>query len=231
MQSVREIWTGEKNCCRCKQLKPISQFSICKSRKDGLQPRCKPCVAVISQLRKPKVDSEERIRLNKERKYWRQTEAGKVATNRDIAKRTGNPEHLEYRRKRFRELKSVRENHNKYVKRRRQVDLMYRLIGNLRSRNRSLVKKIQQGKLNTLPSIGCSLAELKIHLEGKFSLGMSWDNYGKWHLDHIKPVSLAKSIQELRELNHYLNLQPLWGPDNISKSNKYKEISDVTVNS
>lgn len=51
---------------------------------------------------------------------------------------------------------------------------------------------------------------------------MSWDNYGRWHLDHIKPISLAKDEDEVYNLNHYTNFQPLWMLDNLKKSNKYE---------
>ena len=50
---------------------------------------------------------------------------------------------------------------------------------------------------------------------------MRWDNHGEWHMDHIKPISLAKTENEILELNHYTNFQPLWANENLSKSNKY----------
>ena len=55
---------------------------------------------------------------------------------------------------------------------------------------------------------------------------MSWDNYGKgnnnntWHIDHIIPISSATSLEEIKKLNHYTNLKPMWCSDNIRKSNK-----------
>lgn len=50
---------------------------------------------------------------------------------------------------------------------------------------------------------------------------MNWDNYGLngWHLDHIEPLSNAKTEEDVMRLNHYTNLRPLWGEDNIKKSN------------
>ena len=54
---------------------------------------------------------------------------------------------------------------------------------------------------------------------------MSWDNYGQegWVIDHIYPLSKAKSEDELYRLNHYTNLQPLWWYDNLMKSDKLPE--------
>ena len=49
---------------------------------------------------------------------------------------------------------------------------------------------------------------------------MTWENYGKWHLDHIKPLCQAKDNDEALLLNHYTNLQPLWAEDNLKKNRK-----------
>ncbi len=53
---------------------------------------------------------------------------------------------------------------------------------------------------------------------------MTWDNYGEWHIDHIKPCALFDFTKEeqQRECFHYTNLQPLWAKDNMRKSDKYE---------
>lgn len=71
--------------------------------------------------------------------------------------------------------------------------------------------------------LGCSLKDLKIHLEKQFIGGMNWSNYGRtgWHIDHIKPCSkydLTK-LKNQKECFHYTNLQPLWAKDNLMKHN------------
>lgn len=75
--------------------------------------------------------------------------------------------------------------------------------------------------------VGFTLEELKNHLERQFKEGMSWDNYGKWHIDHIKPKSLfnIKSYEdkEFKECWSLNNLQPLWAKENLSKYNKFVE--------
>ena len=70
--------------------------------------------------------------------------------------------------------------------------------------------------------LGCSMEALKIYLENQFSTGMSWDNYGKWHLDHIKPCCIfdLTDIEQQKICFHYTNLQPLWAIDNIKKGRK-----------
>jgi hypothetical protein len=61
---------------------------------------------------------------------------------------------------------------------------------------------------------------LKEHIEKQFIDDMNWDNKGNWHIDHIIPLSSAKTEVELMKLFHFSNLQPLWASDNIKKSNK-----------
>ena len=77
---------------------------------------------------------------------------------------------------------------------------------------------------SAINDLGCSIDELKIHLENQFKEGMNWDNHGKfgWHIDHIKPLSsfdLTKR-EELLVACHYSNLQPLWWYENLQKHDK-----------
>ncbi|MBB5664743.1 DNA-directed RNA polymerase subunit M/transcription elongation factor TFIIS [Rhizobium leguminosarum] len=78
----------------------------------------------------------------------------------------------------------------------------------------------------TFEILGYSIDELKTHLERKFVDGMSWDNYGEWHIDHERP--LASFQYETPECEQFKmawcldNLQPLWGSDNMSKGAKYQ---------
>jgi hypothetical protein len=71
--------------------------------------------------------------------------------------------------------------------------------------------------------IGCSFENFKAHIESQFKSGMSWDNWGEWHIDHIMPVSMAKTEDEIIRLNHHRNLRPLWAHENLSKSDKTPE--------
>ncbi len=72
--------------------------------------------------------------------------------------------------------------------------------------------------------VGYNLRQLMTHLENLFKEGMSWDNHGTWHIDHIIPISLWEfSNYEDREFKQcwaLCNLQPLWAKDNLSKRNK-----------
>jgi hypothetical protein len=77
-------------------------------------------------------------------------------------------------------------------------------------------------KNKTYDIIGCSPIELKTHLESLFLDGMSWENHGVggWHIDHIMPLSTAKTEEDVYKLSHYTNLQPLWAKDNLQKGCK-----------
>ena len=65
----------------------------------------------------------------------------------------------------------------------------------------------------------CSTDELNKHLESLFQQGMSWDNYGEWHIDHIRPCASfdLTDFEQQKQCFHYSNLQPLWAADNFAK--------------
>lgn len=73
--------------------------------------------------------------------------------------------------------------------------------------------------------VGYALPDLMSHLEAKFHDGMTWDNYGQWHVDHIKPIALF-NFEKPEDAGFKMcwamqNLQPLWAKDNIAKGCKY----------
>jgi hypothetical protein len=68
--------------------------------------------------------------------------------------------------------------------------------------------------------LGTDIPTVKQYLEKQFSVGMSWENHGKWHIDHIIPLASANNQEEMEKLCHYTNLQPLWAIDNLRKSDK-----------
>ncbi len=108
-------------------------------------------------------------------------------------------------------------------KQRQRTDPYYRLSRNIRARIHQALKRQRKGVRNSvLEYIGCSVVELKEYLEERFVLGMSWSNYGQWHVDHIEPLAKFDlgDEQQLREACHYSNLQPLWATDNLRKGAK-----------
>lgn len=77
---------------------------------------------------------------------------------------------------------------------------------------------------SALDLLGCSLENLKSHIEHQFRDGMTWENYGRrsWHIDHIRPISSfdLTRLEEQKVCFHYTNLQPLWANENLSKGNR-----------
>jgi hypothetical protein len=106
-----------------------------------------------------------------------------------------------------------------YHNKKRREDPMFKLKSYLRTRLWKFFNKINKSK-NTQKLLQCSWQEARNHLESKFQAGMTWENYGEWHVDHIIPLHSAKTIFELENLCKYLNLQPLWKSDHYTKTQK-----------
>ena len=139
-----------------------------------------------------------------------------------------NKENPEFKDRRNTYAKKYRENYPDRVRKcrynniksRRQTDPLFKLTCNLRNLiKNSLTKQGYTKKSKTYEIIGIRFEDFKLYIESKFVEGMSWENYGEWHLDHIIPISSAKNEKELILLNKYTNFQPLWAIDNIRKSN------------
>ena len=99
---------------------------------------------------------------------------------------------------------------------RQKVDINYKLANTLRSRLNSAIKGG-----GSIEHLGCTLDELKKHLELQFVEGMTWNNhttYG-WHIDHIIPLaSLDLTVEDnLKKACHYKNLRPLWWKENLGR--------------
>lgn len=83
--------------------------------------------------------------------------------------------------------------------------------------------------------LGCTIEEFKSHIESQFENWMNWDNYGKyngeerhgWVLDHVIPISSAKTEEELYKLNHWSNFQPLCRVKNSKKRDKIPKICNL----
>jgi hypothetical protein len=115
--------------------------------------------------------------------------------------------------------KMVRER----MKHKRLTDENFRLKNNLRRRINQAVRGTSKS-MKTMKLVGCSINELKNHLETQFVVGMSWENYGKkgWHIDHILPCASfdLTDPEQQKKCFHYTNLQPLWADDNYRKKDK-----------
>lgn len=114
-----------------------------------------------------------------------------------------------------------KQNYN-YDSLRCKVDIDFKIKKRLRTRVwHGLKHEWKTG--SAIRDLGCSIDELKIHLESKFQPGMTWGNYGSWHIDHIIPLNSfdLRSKDQFLSANNYTNLQPLWAKENLSKGSKH----------
>ena len=124
--------------------------------------------------------------------------------------------------------KKLREYDLDYRKERMKSDPLYR--AKIDARNiirRALSEKGYSKKSKTQEILGCSFIQFKEHIESLFLPSMSWNNRNEWHIDHIIPLSFAKSESELLLINHYSNLRPLWIVDNQLKSDNIELRTEI----
>ena len=138
-----------------------------------------------------------------------------------------NKEHLskyikEYRENNVDKIKQIKRD---YERNRKARDPLYKLISNFRTAIYQVLKEsnVEKNK-HYFDILQYTPEQLISHLENKFTDKMSWDNYGDWHVDHKLPIT-HYNIQEMGDSEFMKcwsldNLQPMWGVDNIKKSNK-----------
>ena len=115
-----------------------------------------------------------------------------------------------------------------YQKRKTQTDPNYRLARLLRSRlYNALQGRFKAG--SAVDSLGCTVPELRDHLEKQFQPGMTWENYGKWHIDHAKALVTfdLTDAGQFAQACHYTNLRPLWATENIVLGGKLRHFKRV----
>jgi hypothetical protein len=188
-----------KICSKCKEEKELCEFYNNKINLDGKRYECKVCSNKSSILYNQK--NKEKVSGIKQKYVDNNKEKVKKSKKEWFDK---NPEY---------------QNNWSHIK--SKTDIIFKLKKNMRSRLGLFLnlKKITKNN-KTFNIIGCSPEFLKEYLETQFVNNMSWGNRNEWHIDHIIPLSSAKTEEEIYKLCHYTNLQPLWAEDNLRKSNK-----------
>ena len=202
-----------KLCKNCKINKPIEEFIAGRAQ-------CKPC-------RRIKHQNWAKINKNKIQQYnklkWEKTKQDPAAALKRKQWYEKNKLAMLLQKKEYYKInkQKILLYHKTYERMKLKKDPIFRLQKNLRRRLNLALKGIFKEE-TTMKLIGCNLIELKTHLQNRFKEGMSWENYGKWHIDHIKPMSSfnLKNAENQKLAMHYTNLQPLWAKDNMSKGNK-----------
>jgi len=245
-----------KTCTGCGEEKPLtaeyfyrdrrsvsryeSSCKICRSKKAKRWREENPEEAYARQ-KKWREENREKVR-DYSRKYWKKVYEKNPEKAR-AQRRKWREENIEKKRahdKKYREenrekvrarWKKWREKNPHYERNRRCTDPTYKLHHNLRAGLcRCLRGKAK--KSYTLEYIDLDAEQVWEHLESKFMDGMTRENYGKWHVDHIRPLcsfdfdQFEQGSEEyenlIHEAWHYTNLQPLWAKDNLSKSGKWE---------
>lgn len=188
-----------KPCGKCKKYLPLDSFYKCKSKRDGLQSKCKDC----SRDARIKWEAENPEKTRSYSREWHRK----------------NPKKSSEKSRRWHQKNPSWQ--RDYAKKRRACDPIFAMKSRVRSRLRYALSKISAKKREkTSEILGCTWEFFSEYIESKFKDGMCWDNRGDWHIDHITPLALAKNCDELIKLCHYTNLQPLWAYDNKSKGAK-----------
>ena len=138
-----------------------------------------------------------------------------------------NRNHLNEYQKKWREknIDKIRKTKRDYQQHLRDTNPTYKLISYFRTAIYQVLKEsnVEKNK-HYFDVLKYTPEQLINHLEVQFTEGMTWDNYGEWHVDHIRPIS-SFNISEMGDSNFMEcwcldNLQPMWGEENIRKSNK-----------
>ena len=222
-----------KVCKKCKIEKEITEFYKHEAiKKDGLKVTCKVCYRNARKIYRE--NNKEKIAEYRKKHYKQNkeqiSEKSKERYIRDKGKRQlyyqNNKDKLKKQSKDYYSKNRERaiKNSIKYERERKNNDPVYKMIRNYRKRTWDAYKNNTKSK-STMDLLGCSGQELAQHLEKQFQDGMTHDNYGEWHIDHIRPIAsfdLSDPKQE-EECFHYTNLQPLWAWENMSKGAKYEQ--------
>lgn len=161
-------------------------------------------------------------------KVWRERNPEKVKAHG----RRHRLKHLEQERQRNRRFaKSNRSLANARWKRwyhskgrnQRKNDYTLKIKRRLHRRLSDVLRRAGIKKTDRIiPLLGCSIASFIVYIESRFEVGMSWDNYGKWEIDHILPCALfdLSNPEHRRRCFHFSNLQPLWAVVNRRKGKR-----------
>lgn len=231
-----------KTCSKCGETKELSEFSRDKSCKDGLQRRCRACQAAWYLDNRKKVSESRRAyyEANKEayaERARRNREDNKEAyAERDREYAESNRERISERKRlyyldnrdeildrcreyRLRNRGECAERQRSYRRARYQGDPAYAMVARLRSRLRDALNG-KAKPTSTMELVGCSAEKLCAWIEMHFAEGMTWENRGKWHIDHIRPVASFEDPAD-PACWHWSNLQPLWAEDNLRKGDSF----------
>ena len=206
----------EKFCSKCQQVKSINNFKFRKD-KGYYECWCNECFKEYKKQHKKKYYLKHKEKIDEYNKNYNKQNYLKNKENAIKRVRIWNNEHKEYRQQ------YMKKYNKEYKKQKMENDELYRfktiarimILNSFKRKN--LIKKCKAEKI-----VGCNFEFLKKHLEDTFlkNYGYEYNNNIKVHIDHIIPLSTAKTEDDVIKLCHYTNLQLLKASDNLKKGSK-----------
>jgi hypothetical protein len=198
----------KKHCPTCDTWKKLEDYTNQKSSWDGL---CRMCRNCMIEYKRDKRKNDPKYKEADEKYNEKYKDSGKKR---------------EMSQKRYKEKKEeIIQKCAAYNKKKYNSDNNFKLVCSLRNRiNKVLRESNTKKSKKTMELTGCTVDELKKHIEKQFKPGMNWSNHSVrgFHIDHIIPCAsfdLTKE-EEQKKCFHYTNLQPLWAEENLSKGAK-----------
>lgn len=210
------IQDGYKRCSVCGEEKPLTTefFGKLTRAKDGFRAQCNTCRHENYLQNREYNIKKQNLWYKNNREYALKSQKIYKTKNEDFYKEYNKEYYLKNSDK-------IKESAKRYLYNRIETDIGFKILQRCRKRLWEAVKN-QRKAARTQELIGCTTEKLLKHLESKFTEGMTFENYGKWHVDHIIPCSkfdFSKEEEQKRCFN-YTNLQPLWAHDNFAKHDK-----------
>ena len=222
-----------KTCSKCKKTKPTSEFHKRKRNKGRLVSHCKDCIKEYGKKyreinsKRIKEHQKKCRRTNPEKvkeyyKKWREANPEKI---KEYAKKWKeiNPEKAKENVKKCRRanLEYYKEYSNQYIQNRKATDSLFKLRHNIKILIRDSLNKQNYTKNSKAYNIlGIGYKGLLNWLNEEASNGLSYED-NNIHLDHVIPISLGKTEEEILALNHFSNYQLLNSEENRMKHNYY----------
>lgn len=211
----------KKACRKCKIAKDLSEFHKDKKKKFGRRNSCKECIKSFGVEYRER--NKEAIQEKKRKDYLKDPEK---VISRASRHQKEKPEMARARKSAWRDKHRERVNAEKREKYHTKMkfdprDKVESSARGMLRRVLKLAKKEKTGK--TFEVLGYSYDQFRDHMESLFEEGMTWDNNGEWHLDHIVPVSelLNLGIDCPKVINQLKNLRPVWAFDNLSRNYRF----------
>lgn len=246
-QMLAELEASMKTCTKCKVTKPFSDFHNCASKTDGKMSACKECRNSYNRKKLKEIGydvlyqralqsiGEDNYKAKARAYYEKNKEKVKARSrqwSKDNAEQKKETNREDYLKNRERYVANAKKWSEENRERRLEIGLRYyrkkreemspEFIASVAARK--MIRRVlditgKRKARKTTDILGYTKQDLEAHISAQFKDGMSWKNYGEWHIDHIIPVSeLVKcGVTDPAKINALSNLQPLWAKENLEK--------------